>query len=57
MKRLIIHLKKVEKVTDKKGKKKIFNTLNIPIKDDKEIVHHLSMHSENIKSQKISYCK
>ena len=56
MKRLIIHLKNVEKETVK-GKVKIFNTLNIPVKSEKEIVHHLSMHSENIKSHKISYCK
>ena len=58
MQRLIIHLKKVEKVVVpfKNGtKKKIFNTLNIPFSTKKELNYHLTRYSENIKSYKTSF--
>ena len=52
MKRLIIHLKKVEKISfkDKKGndKTKIFNTLNISFSIEKEKNAHLSFYECNI---------
>jgi len=58
MKRLIIHLRKVEKVSvetkNGKLKSKIFNTLNIPVKTEKDIVYHLGLHGDNVKSHKIS---
>ena len=38
-------------------KKKIFNTLNLPFTTEREKMHHLSMHSRNIKSYKTSYYK
>ena len=38
-------------------KSKIFNTLNLPFLTDKELTHHLSMYSGNIKSYRTSYYK
>lgn len=66
MKRLIIHLKRVDKVKtpfyNKKKKMmdvkmKIFNTLNLPFSSEKEKQHHLSMHDGNIKSYRVGYYK
>ena len=58
MKRLVIHLKRVDKVSVEtkagKSKWKIFNTLNIPVKTDKDITYHLGLHGDNVKSHKIS---
>lgn len=66
MKRLIIHLKKVDKVIvpfynkEKKimdTKFKIFNTLNLPFLTEKQKTHHLSMHKDNIKSYRVGFYK
>lgn len=60
MKRLVIHLKRVDKVkVEEKGKlkSKIFNTLNIPVKNDKEIAYHLGVHGDNVKSHRVSFIK
>ena len=66
MQRLIIHLKKVDKVSvlvknpktkQMQNKTKIYNTLSFMVSNEKEILHHLSMNSENIKSHRISACK
>lgn len=60
MRRLIIHLKRVDKVfVEEKGKSKskVFNTLSIPVKDDKEITYHLGVHGDNIKSHRVSFIK
>jgi hypothetical protein len=62
MKRLIIHLKKVDKVVveklDKKTGKtikipKIFNTLNIIFENNKQLNAHISRHKDNTKSYKV----
>ena len=62
MKLLKIHLKRVEKVkveNPKTGKlqSKIFNTLSIPVKNAKDIAHHLNLHENNIKSHRVSFIK
>lgn len=44
MKRLTIHLKKVEKINNK-----IHNTMAFIVKNDEDIAHHLSMYNDNIK--------
>ena len=62
MKKLIIYLNYVEPVkVPMKNKKtgamemrnKIYNVLSFPIKNDKEVVHHLSMNSDNVKSHRV----
>lgn len=52
MKKLIIHLKKVEKVGNK-----IFNTLVFHIKNDKELNNHLNTHKGNIQSHRVVFYK
>ena len=45
------------KIKTEKGKSKIFNTLNIPVKTESDVTYHLSAHTNNIKSYKLSNCK
>lgn len=52
MKRLIIHLKKVDKIGNK-----IYNTLNYIIKNQDEENYFLTKHHENISSYKVSFFK
>lgn len=52
MKRLIIFLNHVEKTDNK-----IFNVLNITIKNDSEINQHLALYAGNVKKHQISYFK
>ena len=61
MQRLVLHLKKVKTVEVKgpKGKmiKKTFNTVNYLVKSATDIADRLYQHKDNIKSQKLSFCK
>ena len=62
MRKLIINLKYVEPVRSESKnprtglfvvKKKIYNTLSFNFNSEEEKTHHLSMHSENIKSYSV----
>lgn len=61
MQRLIIHLKKVDKVEAKapKGttKKKVFNTVNYIVSSATQISERLFQHKGNIHSYRFSSCK
>jgi hypothetical protein len=57
MQRLTIHLSNVEPSTRTiKGKERkiLRNTVSYTVKSQKDITHHLSMHSNNIKKHYIS---
>lgn len=50
MKRLTIYLKEVEKVNNK-----IYNVLSFKVKNETEIMHHLSMNQDNVKKYQTSF--
>lgn len=53
MRRLLIHLKWVDKTSNNK----IYNTLNYLIHNDEDVNYYLQKHQNNIKKYQVSFLK